>query len=251
MHIVEDAMTVDVVTVGPDEPFTVAARIMCETGVSGLPVVDASGEVIGILTEADLLLCAAQADLSDIDDRRGSRNRSRGSTVADLMSREVLGIRRDEPLTKAAGLMEKARVRRLVVVGPGFGLEGIISRSDVVAALARSDADIEEEIRSCVIGELLGLEPDDVDVSVDQGIVTLAGVVPQRRDAVRLERLAAKVLGVSGVESSVTWKADTVYPGLAPRFAYFAKRREGSRTRTKKSKASGNNNEDSGAEPVA
>ena len=247
MHV-EDAMTVEVVTVGPDEPFTVAARIMRDAGVSGLPVVDASGCVIGILTEADCLHRALETDPSEIGSRRRLRNRTWARTVADLMTRDVLDVHRDTPLAEAVRLMQKARVRRLVVVGPGGVLEGIISRSDAVAALARSDEDIEAEVRSCVIGELLGLGPDDVYVSVDQGIVTLAGVVPQRRDAVRLERLAGEVLGVNRVESAVTWEVDILFPALVPRFAYFPKLfasfRERSRTRTAKSKVPGNDNED-------
>jgi len=253
MHV-EDAMTVEVVTVGPDEPFTVAARIMRDAGVSGLPVVDASGCVIGILTEADCLHRAVETGPPEIGSRRRLRNRTWARTVADLMTRDVLSVHRDTPLAEAARLMEKAKVRRLVVVGPGFVLEGIITRNDVAAALARPDADIEAEIRSCVIDEVLGLDPRQVDVSVDQGIVTLAGVAPQRRDAVRLERLARKVLGVSWVESSVTWEADVVYPGLVPRFAYFAKhfaeRREGSGEPTLSSTAAGNNNEETGDDPV-
>jgi hypothetical protein len=139
------------------------------------------------------------------------------------MSRDVLGVRRDTLLEEAARLMERARVRRLVVLGPDGALAGIITRSDVAAALARPDADIEAEIRSCVIGDLLGLAADEVDVSVDQGVVTMTGVVAQRREAVRLERLTGKVRGVTRVESSVAWKHDVIYPGLVPRFAYFAK----------------------------
>jgi CBS domain-containing protein len=254
MHTVEGAMTVQVVTVGPDEPVTVAARIMRDAGVSGLPVVDASGAVVGILTEADLLHCAVLADLSEIGDRGGSRDRSLGSNVADLMSRDVLAVRRDAPLAKAARLMEKARVRRLLVVGPEFMIEGIISRRDVVAALARPDSDIEAEIRSCVMDEILGLDPRQIDVSVDQGVVTMSGVVGQRREAVRLERLAGQVLGVSRVESSVTWEADVADPGLVRRFAffakYFAKRREGSSRSMATSKAADNNDEQPGDEPV-
>ena len=220
MHTVEEAMTEHVVTVWPEASATVAARIMRDIGVSGLPVVDGEGCVVGILTEADLLHRAVVADPAEID----AKHRPRGwpsATVANLMSLDVLGLRRDDPLAKAARLMEKARVRRLVVVGDGFALEGIISRSDVVAALARSDADIGAEIRTCVIDQVLGLEPDDIDVSVSQGVVTLNGVVAQRREAVRLERLVGRVLGVSNVESAVGWRADTMTRGRRPRFALF------------------------------
>ncbi len=231
MHTVEEAMTKHVVTVLPDASATVAARIMRDAGVSGLPVVDRDGRVIGILTEADLLHRAVIADPTDTVTTRRSCAWP-AATVADLMSRDVLGLRRDDPLAKAARVMENARVRRLVVVGDGFALEGIISRSDVVAALARSDADIEAEIRTCVIDQVLDLDPDDIDVSVNQGIVTVSGVVGQRREAVRLERLIGRILGVSGVESSVAWRADTMFRGRKPRFALFTNAGEFERTRT-------------------
>ena len=67
----------------------------------------------------------------------------------------------------------------------------------------RSDVDIEAEILCCVIGKLVGINPRDVEVSVDWGVVTMAGVVAERREAVRLVRLAGKVPGVSRVESSM------------------------------------------------
>ncbi len=202
MHTVEMAMTKNVVTVAPEMSVTVAARTMRDTGVSGLPVVDQHGRVVGILTEADLLHRAVLPEPGDVKSKR-DRPESRGSTVADLMSREVVGVHRSDPLAKAARLMEKARLRRLVVVGDDFVLEGVISRRDIVAALARSDQEIEEEIRTQVIDEILGLDPDAVDVLVHDGIVRLMGTVASRREAVRLERLAGSVLGVSRVDSKV------------------------------------------------
>jgi len=224
MHTVEEAMTAEVVTVEPDAPVTFAARIMCDAGVSGLPVVDCDGCVVGIVTESDLLHRAVVPDSADAEANHSARDRWPGSTVADLMSREVIGVRRDDPLAKAARLMEKARVRRLVVVGHGFTLEGVISRSDVVAALARSDTDIEAEIRAEVVGHILGIDPETIDVSVHQGVVTLRGSVTRRREAVRLERLTNSVLGVSRVDSSVTWH-DNGTAERIPRLGYFAERR--------------------------
>lgn len=226
MHTVGRAMTSHVVTVSPDSPVTVAARVMRDFGVSGLPVVDGDGCVVGIVTEADLLHRVVLPDLAKVGDRRGSRGEVSGSKVCDVMSREVVGVRRNDPLAKAARLMETARVRRLVVVGDGFVLEGVISRSDIVAALARPDAEIEDEIRSRVVDDILGLEPDAVAVTVNDGIVTLTGSVIDRRVADRLERLASRVLGVSRVESSVSWHTDdTGSVRRAPRFASLVRRR--------------------------
>ena len=231
MHTVEEAMTEHVFTVWPEASATVAARVMRDIGVSGLPVVDGEGRVVGILTEADLLHRAVVADPAEVDTKRRPRDWP-SATVADLMSRDVLGLRRDDPLAKAARLMEKARVRRLVVVGEGFALEGIISRSDVVAALARSDAEIEAEIRTCVIDQILGLSPNAIDISVSHGIVTLNGVVAQRREADRLERLVGRVLGVSSVQNAIEWRADTMARGRKPRFALFGDSGGGEDTRS-------------------
>jgi CBS-domain-containing membrane protein len=191
MKTVKEVMTVDVLTVRPEQPVTVAARIMRNAGATGLLVVDASGHLAGILTEADLLNPAV-ADLSEIDDRHGSRNRSWTSTATDLISREVLGVSRDQPLAQAAR--------------PGFAHERIMLPS---------------------------------------------GVVTKRQEAIRLKRRAGKVPGASRVKSSVTSEANTAYPGLVPRFAYFAidiaKRCERSRERRASPIEADNNNEDRGA----
>lgn len=233
MHTVEEAMTTEVVTVSPEAPVTVAARLMRDTGVSGLPVVDREGRVVGIVTEADLLHRAVLPELEEVLSRRRGSSESVGATVADVMSRDVVGVRRDDPLAKAARLMETARVRRLVVVGDGFTLEGIISRSNVVAALGRSDAAIEDEIRSRVITGILELEPDAVTVSAQDGIVSLTGEVTHRREAIRLQRLAGRVLGVSRVDSAVAWHIDDVgHIGRMSGFASFAKGRASARDRT-------------------
>ncbi len=233
MQTVEEVMTVDVLTVRPNQPVTVAARIMRNTGATWLLVVDASGHLAGILTEADLLNPAV-ADLSEIDDRHGSRNRSWTSTTTDLISREVLGVSRDQPSAQAAR--------------PGIAHERIMLPSDMVAAPARSDADIEAEIRTHAIGEVLGLDPGHADISVDQGVVTLIGVVAKRQEAIRLKRRAGKVPGASRVKSSVASEANTAYPGLVPRFAYFAidiaKRCERSRERRASLIGTDSNNED-------
>ncbi len=225
MHTVHEAMTMSVITVAPDTSVTAAARIMRDAGVSGLPVVDPVGRVVGMLTEADLLTRAVLPELDDASTGHSERGLPVGSTVADLMSRDVIGVRPTDPLAKAARLMDKARVRRLVVVGDGFTLQGIISRRDVVAALARPDADIEEEIRSEVVERILGLEPQAIQVSVEEGVVRLAGEVAHRREAVRLERLARSVLGVSAVDSEVTWLSDAEYASRTSRFAFFTERK--------------------------
>ena len=100
--------------------------------------------------------------------------------------------------------LDAGAIDSLIAMSNEPTLEGIISRRDVVAALARSDREIEDEIRSGVIDEILGLRPDDFDVVVHEGIVLLAGTVADEREVVRLERLVGSILGVSRVDSKVT-----------------------------------------------
>ena len=143
MHTVEEAMTADVVTIAPDETVAAAARMMSDGGVSGLPVIDPNGRVMGLITETDLFDLARVPDPGRLGDDAVGRRRP-PATVREVMSRDVVGICPDAPLSEATRLMEAEHVKRLVVFGPGFELKGIISRSDVIAALDRPDPDIAE-----------------------------------------------------------------------------------------------------------
>ncbi len=134
MPTVDSAMTTSVVTIAPDETVTAAARMMSDHRVSGLPVVDPDGRVIGIITETDLLHRARVPDPGPWGDENVER-RLQSAIVREVMSHDVVGICPDAPLSQAAQLMEKERVKRLVVFGPGFEMKGIISRTDVIAAL--------------------------------------------------------------------------------------------------------------------
>jgi CBS domain-containing protein len=182
-------MTREVITVLPGVPLKEAARLLLDRGISGLPVVDAAGDVLGVLSETDLLRTETDG---------GAR------VVGEAMSTPVQTIEASRPLAEAARRMLLEHVNRLPVVEDGK-LVGIVTRADLVRAFVRSDADVAKEIREDVIVHALWLDPERVHVQVDAGEVSLDGQVDTHADAERVAALAAKVLGVVGVRSRVTW----------------------------------------------
>lgn len=205
-----DIMTMDVLTARPDESLKDAARTMVRAGVSGLPVVDSSGTLVGIITEADFL------------EREADRSRRRllnamldecdsvveAETVGEVMSTDPVVIFPEATVTEAARMMAHHHVKRLPVVDESGKLVGIISRADVVAVFTRPDDVIEDEIREDIIRRVLLLEPDALDVQVKDGIVHISGTVPTATDARLLDELVRRIDGVVRLDSDVTFEVD-------------------------------------------
>lgn len=208
-----DVMSTEVLTVTPDETLKVAARKMVEAGVSGLPVLDNAGKLVGIITEADFVLRKA--------DQEGARQRRLldallhreqevvdAETVADVMTRNPAVIYPEASLTEAARVMVGHGVKRLPVVDDDNTLQGIVSRADIVSAFTVPDDVIQDEIREDVIERVLFLDKDSLIVEVEEGVVILGGGVPTRTDARLLEELVRRLDGVVRVESSLSWDVD-------------------------------------------
>ena len=219
---VSDVMTVDVVSVAPDTGLKAAARKMVEFGVSGLPVIDDTGKLVGIITEADFV--KQEAGRSQFRYRRlldavfGEREtRPQGDTVADAMTRQPLTVDENARLAEAAREMSDRGVKRLPVVDGNDHLLGIVSRADIVAAYVRPDDVIEDQIRLDVIERILMIEGHELDVSVEEGVVHVAGTVPTRTDARLLEELVGRLEGVVRVEAELEWRVeDTDSPDMPP-----------------------------------
>lgn len=213
---VVDVMTSDVEVAHEDWTLKQAARTMINAGVSGLPVVTEDGVVVGIITEADFI--EAEAERSPgrrrfFDTVFGEKKTRTPSTVGAAMTRKPFVIDRNATVTDAAKMMTEHRVRRLPVVAPDRKLEGIVSRSDVVAAFARDDAEIADAVERGVIRRILMLEAPDVSVRVADGVVTLSGEVPTRSDAKLLREMAGSIPGVVRCESSLSWAFDDIAAG--------------------------------------
>lgn len=201
MNVV-DLMTTGVSTVTPDTSLRDAAREMFRSQVSGLPVTDDDGLLVGIITEADFL----RLELSRFE----SDNPAAVESVGDIMTRAVETIGPNTPLVEAAKVMVVREVKRLPVVDDSDRLVGIISRMDVVNAFTRPDEVIEDEIREDIVRRVLGLEPSELDVTVREGVVYLRGAMATEAEARMLAEMARRLDGVLKVVSELSWPLRSV-----------------------------------------
>jgi CBS domain-containing protein len=180
--------------------------------VSGLPVVDEDGSVLGIVSEADILAKERGREtgrgslldhLLDADGRVDRKHEARDA--ADAMTSPAVTIRPNRPLAEAAALMLDRGVNRLPVVDKSGTLLGIVTRADLVRAFVRDDAAIEKEIREDVILRTLWESPHHFAVQVDAGEVTIEGQVHDAESAELLARFVERVPGVVGIRSRITW----------------------------------------------
>jgi CBS domain-containing protein len=182
MHsLVRDVMTTEVVTVEPTTPFKEVVARMLRHRVSALPVVDDQGRVLGVVSEADLLLkeeCPdPDADLALVwtRRRRAEHDKAAAAVARDLMTVAVVSVGPDATVTEAARLLHRHGVKRLPVVDPAGPLLGIVSRADLLKVFLRPDDEIAADVRQEVLVRSLWVDPDSVGVDVRDGVVTLTG----------------------------------------------------------------------------
>jgi len=178
---VEDVMTTSVVTADRLTPYKEIARLLAEHRISGLPVLAAGWQVVGVVSEADLLQAqdraarqARMGTLSRICRIRGPRHPS--LVAGALMTTPPVTIRPDATIAAAVRAMNAHHVRRLPVTGADSQLIGIVSRRDLLSVLLRPDADIIDDVRR-VIDEIPLTNPASVIVTVRHGVVALAGTI--------------------------------------------------------------------------
>lgn len=213
---VQDVMTHDVVTVRPWTSLKEVAAVLAGRRISGVPVVDEDGAVVGVVSEGDILFkergpAERRGMLAWLADPHGPEAQAKleAQTAAEAMTAPARTISPWRPVSAAAAEMLDASVNRLPVVDDGGRLVGIVSRADLVRAFVRPDAEIQREIRDEVLQRALLLEdPENVTVCVDGGKVALRGSVNLRTDAELIPVLVAKVPGVVDVRSSVGWRVD-------------------------------------------
>ncbi len=221
---VAEVMSAPVVTVGPETPLRSVAARLVEHGISGMPVLAADGTVLGVVSEADILLRGRAAGparshlLAAHSDAEGAWLEAKldARTAGEAMTSPAITVRADAPLAQAAALLVDRDVNRLPVVDGRQRLVGIVTRADLVRAFARSDAELAREIREEVVpGCFLWCSPGHVGVDVTDGQVTFAGEVECEDVARLLVANAERVPGVLSVRSSLSWPADSPRRPLA------------------------------------
>jgi CBS domain-containing protein len=215
-------MTRPVITVTPETTIAEAAEIMLQRHFSGLPVVDAAGKLLGIVSEGDFIR------RSEIGTQR-KRSRwlkfilgpgksaadfvhEHGRKVAEIMTPEPLTISEDTPLEEIVALMEKNNVKRLPVVR-GDQVVGIVSRANLVQAVASLAREIpdptadDDHIRNRVIDALAKNDwcPFGLSVIVRDGIVQLSGVITEESSRQAAIVAAENVTGVKQVHDHLCW----------------------------------------------
>ena len=217
-----DIMTTAVITVGPDTPVQDLAKLLSDRAISGAPVVDANGRLVGIVSEGDLLHRAETGTERRTERRRsrwldslaGDRDlardyiKSHAGKVADIMTRKVITVEETAALADVANLLETNKIKRVPVLRAGK-LVGIVSRANLVRALAAipsqpvADGD-DHAMRAKLLAELGNQEWAHVwaaDIIVRDKVVHLwfsDDRSAEERHAVRVA--AENVAGVRGVE---------------------------------------------------
>ncbi|MFE4539088.1 CBS domain-containing protein [Streptomyces scopuliridis] len=213
-HIVGDVMTHTVIVVGRQAGFKEMVETLEKCKVSAMPVLEGDGRVVGVVSEADLLLKEEfrDEDPSHIEQmRRLDDLRKAGAVTAEqLMSAPAVTVREDATLAQAARTMALKKLKRLPVVDSEGMLQGIVSRSDLLKVFLRTDEDLAEEIRRDVVENLFRVSRESVQVSVAEGAVTLSGSVRDTALVPVATRLVRAVEGVVDVE------CDLVGPGVGP-----------------------------------
>lgn len=212
---VSEVMTRDVITVAPETSIRLAAQLMVDHGVSGLPVVDDQGRLVGILSEGDLILRQKprvgprwwQLFFDDGERLAREYQKATGITVGEVMTRSVICIQPDASLAAAAALLDAHRIRRLPVVADGE-LVGIVARGDLIKALAEapaesgvasSDAQLTSEMKRRMAAEPW-LSTHNVLIEARDGVLSLRGLVEHAAEKAALETMARAIPGCRGVE---------------------------------------------------
>jgi CBS-domain-containing membrane protein len=169
-------------------------RLLDERSVTAMPVVDSRGRIVGVVSEADLIREAVRIDVRTRETPH-EETFDHPRRVEDVMSLFLLTVDAEADLTEAVDLMTTSAAKSLPVVDGGR-VVGVVSRSDVIHVLARSDQQIRAEV-----DDLLRTAGTDWEVEVLDGVVDVSGPIDdaQRRVA---EAVAGSVTGVIAVRVS-------------------------------------------------
>jgi len=209
---VADVMTTAVVSVPPHTPVPEVASTLFVAAVRAVPVVSDEGDLLGVISEADLMAAIAATEPVE---RRWWRPRHvhRGVPVArpgaqtagDLMSAVLVTIDPGATVAAAARLMREQGVNWLPVVADSR-LVGVLGRSDLLAVFLRSDVAIRTEIVEDVLVGALATDPSRVAVDVVDGVVTLTGELDTHTDAEVAVALTSRTEGVVDVVDGLSWQ---------------------------------------------
>jgi CBS domain-containing protein len=221
-----EIMSLEVVSVRPDASILEAVRLMLQNRISGLPVVDRQGMLVGVVTEGDFLRRAETGTqrkrtrwiefFMGPGESADEYVHTHGRKVADVMTPTPITITEDTRLDEIVSLMEQRSVKRLPVVRQGR-VVGIVSRANLLHALAcvvgelpgsaRTDVTIREQIMSEFSNK--AWSPRDFNVVVRDGVVELWGTILDERERQAAKVAVENVAGVKAVRDHLVWVEPT------------------------------------------
>ncbi len=212
-----DVMVRSVATTTPETKIEELAKLMINLRISGVPVLDRNGQLVGIVTEGDLLrrtetgterLRSRWSEWFSASSRLAAEYiKSHARRVEDIMTREVVSVGEFATLGEIAELMETKRIKRVPVVRGGK-IVGIVSRADLLRVLASGGAattaeDSDRTLRERLLAELSKQEwanPTGSNVVVSDGVVHFWGIVGSEEERRALRVVAENTPGVRGIE---------------------------------------------------
>lgn len=221
---IRNVMSTDVATVRADTPFKDVVRVLERRDVSAAPVVDDAGHVLGVVSQADLLVKQgtqepvwSRTPLTWLRRRRNAR-RAGATTAGRLMTSPAITIGPRATVVSAARMLSQHHIKRLPVVDEGGRLVGIVSRKDLLTVFLRSDEDIRTDVIEYVFERGLGMPVSQatVRVTVHNGAVTLSGRVELKSQLELVEDMTHHVDGVVDVEMAMSYRRDDTHDRIPP-----------------------------------
>ncbi|KOG55489.1 CBS domain protein [Streptomyces griseoflavus] len=210
-------MNTEVVKARSGTSFREVVNLLGRHRKTGLPVVDADGKVLGVISETDLMFRQAAQDILQnrwynrrrlTGSARAARARKRGLRAGELMTSPPVTIGPHQSVTEAARLMVTGKLDRLPVVDAEGRLCGLVTRTDLLKVFLRPDEEIREELVTEVLVRTLALRPGAIGVSVRAGVVTLSGRLTRSSEVPLALRLAGRIDGVVAVIDQLEYEHD-------------------------------------------
>ncbi|WP_433221538.1 CBS domain-containing protein [Dactylosporangium sp. CS-047395] len=211
---VADVMTIGAISVQEDTPFKEIVDLLEAHEINAVPVVDGFDRVVGVVSSADLV---PKIEFAGVDDRlrvfearhtRQARGKAHATAAGELMNAPAITVMSTTSLVAAARIMETETLKRLPVVDDAGRLIGMVTRRDLLKVFLRTDAEIRGEILAEALDGLVGVDPSQLRVEVDDGVVTLLGEVDRGSLVPSLVRQIERVDGVVDVVSHLSFDID-------------------------------------------